>query len=153
MPDFPDTFGPAVERQPVHPTITQRQISDLVEQFYAKVQVDERLGYLFAEGMEKNWPEHLGRMKEFWRSVLLKTGEYKGKPVPAHMKLAEIKTEDFQSWLALFEETATEVMENEAIPIVLRTAERIASSLWLARNTDLFAKTPDWAELRQAAAS
>ncbi len=66
------------------------------------------------------------------------------------MKLAEIKTEDFHQWLTLFEETATELMEADAVPIVLETAERIATSLWLARNNDIFAKTPVWSELRHA---
>ena len=151
MSDFPFAVGPKIERQPVHPSINETQISHLVDQFYTKVRAHDRLGLLFAQGMEKDWPEHLERMKAFWRSVLLKTGEYKGKPVPVHMKLAEIKTEDFQQWLTLFEETAHELMDEEAVPIVLETAERIATSLWLARNNDLFAKTPVWAELRQAA--
>ncbi len=153
MSDFPLTVGPRIERKPVHPTIDAAQISDLVDQFYGKVRAHERLGFLFAQGMEKDWPEHLNRMKAFWRSVLLKSGEYKGKPVPVHMKLAEIKTEDFQQWLSLFEETASELMDAEAVPIVLETAERIATSLWLARNSDIFAKTPVWAELRQVAAN
>ncbi len=151
MSDFPFTVGPKIERKPVHPSIDAAQISDLVDQFYGKVRADDRLGFLFAQGMEKDWPEHLSRMKAFWRSVLLKSGEYKGKPVPVHMKLAEIKTEDFQQWLSLFEETASELMDAEAVPIVLETAERIATSLWLARNSDIFAKTPVWSELRQVA--
>ena len=152
MSEFPFTVGPKIERTPVHPSIDTAQISALVDQFYAKVRAHERLGHLFADGMEKDWPEHLDRMKAFWRSVLLKTGEYKGKPVPAHMKLEEIKTDDFRQWLQLFEETASNLMAPEAVPLVLKTAERIASSLWLARNPDPFTKVPVWSELRQAQA-
>ncbi len=153
MSDFPFTVGPKIERRPVHPTIDTFQISELVDQFYTKIRADERLGLLFAEGMEKDWPEHLDRMKAFWRSVLLTTGEYKGKPVPVHMKLPEIRTEDFQSWLALFEETANDLLDPGAVPIVLETAERIATSLWLARNPDPFTNPPVWSDLRQAAAA
>jgi len=152
MPDFPFTVGPKIERRPVHPTIDTVQISELVDQFYTKIRADERLALLFAEGMARDWPAHLDRMKAFWRSVLLKTGEYKGKPVPAHTKLAEIKTEDFQRWLFLFEETAIELFDPAAVPIVLETAERIATSLWLARNPDPFTNPPVWSDLRQAAA-
>ncbi|MEM8688046.1 MAG: group III truncated hemoglobin [Pseudomonadota bacterium] len=152
MSELPFTVIPNVERTPVHPSIDIEQISALVDQFYTNVRAHERLGYLFANGMEKDWPEHLDRMKAFWRSVLLKTGEYKGKPVPAHMKLEEITTDDFNQWLQLFEETASSLMEPEAVPLVLKTAERIASSLWLARNPDPFSKVPVWSELRQVQA-
>ncbi|MEM8646725.1 MAG: group III truncated hemoglobin [Pseudomonadota bacterium] len=150
MSDFPITVGPRIDRIPVHATIDPEQISALVDQFYAKVRADERLGYLFAKGMEKEWPEHLERMKAFWRPVLLKTGEYKGKPVPAHMKLEEITTEDFCQWLRLFEETAASLMDPDAVPLVLKTAERIASSLWLARNPDPFSTVPVWSEHRRS---
>ncbi len=152
MSDFPIIQGQKADRTPVHPSIDAAQISALVDQFYAKVRAHERLGLLFANGMEKDWPEHLERMKAFWRSVLLKTGEYKGKPVPAHMKLEEITTDDFNQWLQMFEETASSLMVPEAVPLVLKTAERIASSLWLARNPDPFSKVPVWSELRQAQA-
>ncbi len=41
VPVSPDlTVMPAGSRDPVHPAITEALISDLVEQFYAKVQKD-----------------------------------------------------------------------------------------------------------------
>ena len=83
-------------------------------------------------------------MKSFWRSVLLKTGEYKGKPVPVHMKLEGIETEDFRIWLGLFEETLAELFEPEARPPILQSASRIATSLWFARNPDPFTSPPAW---------
>ena len=145
----PLQVSPRGERRPVHPTITSEQISLLVEEFYGKIRAHERLGMLFADNMERDWPEHLERMKTFWRSVLLKSGEYKGRPIPVHMKLPEIRTEDFREWLRLFDETAREVLAPGARPIVLEAAERIATSLWLARSTDIFSNPPKWSEGRR----
>jgi truncated hemoglobin YjbI len=34
-------------------------------------------------------------MKQFWSSVLLKTRTYSGQPVPVHLKLGEVRREDF----------------------------------------------------------
>ncbi len=144
MSDFPFTVGPKIERRPVHPTIDATQISELVDQFYTKIRADERLGLLFAEGMERDWPEHLDRMKSFWRSVLLRTGEYKGKPVPAHLKIDGIEVTDFQLWLRLFVETANEKFAPEVAGLVESAALRIATSLWLSRATDPFALPLEW---------
>ena len=83
-------------------------------------------------------------MKAFWRSVLLKTGEYKGKPVPAHTRLTDVATQDFRTWLGMFEQSVAEVFAEAAQPIVLDAARRIASSLWLAMSADPFSKPPDW---------
>ena len=49
MPEFPDAVGPKIERRPVHPTINEAQISNLVDQFYTKVRAHQRLGVLFAQ--------------------------------------------------------------------------------------------------------
>ncbi len=140
-----------IERTPAHPSITAEQISDLVDTFYGHVQDDARLGPIFAQHVDGDWAPHLDKMKSFWRSVLLKSGEYKGRPVPAHVKMTEVTTQDFQTWLALFKATVDNVFEQDARPIVMEVAERIASSLWLAMNMskDPFAKPPVWSERKQ----
>lgn len=131
-------------RMPAHDTITPEQVSHLVDSFYERVRSDEQLAPLFLTHMSLDWPEHLGRMKSFWRSVLLKTGEYKGKPVPAHTKMQNVETEDFAHWLDLFGLTVREVFAPAAQPIVIEAAERIATSLWLAMKADPFSKPPIW---------
>ena len=131
-----------IDRKPAHPTITAEQISDLVDQFYTDIRANDQLGPIFARHLDGKWDQHLAKMKAFWRSVLLKTGEYKGKPVPAHVKLKEVKTDDFFLWLKMFDATVSEVFHPDARPIVIEAAERIASSLWLAMNKDPFATHP-----------
>ncbi|WP_346899908.1 group III truncated hemoglobin [uncultured Roseibium sp.] len=134
---------PAVRRQPAHPSIDSAQISALVDTFYGRIREDERLGPVFDGRLGGRWDPHLGKMKAFWRSVLLKTGEYKGQPVPTHYKLKEVVSDDYRIWLELFRETAFEVFEDEeAARIVIRQAEKIAQSLWMATIASPFDKVP-----------
>ena len=60
----------------------------LVNAFYARVRADAQLGPVF-NGAIDDWPEHLGKLADFWSSVMLTTGRYKGQPVPAHRKHAD----------------------------------------------------------------
>lgn len=136
--------APHLRRLPAHPSITRDQIDALVEGFYARVRGDDRLGPIFEARVNGNWPAHLARMKGFWRSVLLKTGEYKGRPVPAHVRIGRLEDDHYVRWLALFRETVRETFEAGAQPIVIEAAERIAQSLWLATSGELLAKPPQW---------
>jgi len=147
MSDDLSVRGAIVDRSPVHPSITREQISDLVETFYGHVRMNPRLGPIFEARIAGNWPPHLAKMKQFWSSVLLRTGEYKGKPVPAHARLSEVQTEDFVIWLSLFRSTVAEIFADDAQPIVIETAERIASSLWIAMGSNLLKRPPTWSEL------
>ena len=134
------------ERQPLHASITAEQISDLVEMFYERVQHDARLAPIFKKHVPGDWGPHLDVMKGFWRSVLLKTAEYDGRPVPVHVKLGRLDEDDFRAWLKLFGATVDEVFQPGAHALVVEAAERIATSLWLATNGDLLARPPAWSE-------
>lgn len=136
---------PAGSRLPAHPSIDPEQISALVDTFYGRIQQDPRLGPIFDNALAGYWGPHLDKMKSFWRSILLKTGEYKGRPVPAHFKLKDVVSDDYRIWLELFRETAFKVFkEEEAARIVIRQAEKIAQSLWLATVASPFDKLPEF---------
>lgn len=124
-------------RKPAHPSISKDQICALVERFYETVWADPILGPIFSNRIGDDRAAHLEKMKLFWSSVLLRTGAYKGKPVPAHQKLSEVRAGDFEVWLDHFRRTAWQVFSPEAAPIVISIAERIALSLWQAMNLDL----------------
>lgn len=132
--EFPARAG---RRDPVHASITHEQISELVERFYDYVREDKRLGTIFdvriAASSDGDWQPHLNKMKKFWASVLLKTGEYKGQPVVVHNGLPDLEEADFVIWLDLFAKTVTEIMEPDARSPVFEAARRIAQSLYLAR--------------------
>lgn len=120
-------------RCPAHPTITTDQISSLVEKFYMAIGDDPRLGPIFTSRNHHHWQPHLDKMKQFWRSVLLKTGEYKGQPVPVHMQIEELESGDFSRWIGLFEKVSADCFDPAAVEIVNEYARRIARSLWLSR--------------------
>jgi len=107
-------------------------IGGIVRDFYARVRTDERLGPIFARHIAGDWEPHLEKMTDFWCSVILKTGEYQGRPVPAHLKLKEVRESDFAIWLGLFRQTVQERCSPEVAGVFIERAERIARSLQLA---------------------
>jgi hemoglobin len=109
------------------PPITETQIASLVERFYAKVRADPEIGPVFNHAVA-NWDAHLDLLKDFWSTVLLTTGRYKGNPLLAHFPLA-IGEGDFARWLKLFSETAGEVMPASQAAIVTRKADLIAMNM------------------------
>jgi hemoglobin len=123
---------PAPERPLTHPHVDRAFVGRLVRTFYGRVCRDPRLGPIFAREIAGDWEPHLEKMTEFWCSVILKTGTYDGRPVPAHVKLKDVTESDFAIWLGLFGETARELCEAEVAAIFIERAERIARSLQTA---------------------
>ncbi len=107
--------------------ITETEISNLVERFYAKVRVDPDIGPVFNDAVQ-NWDTHLALLKDFWSTVLLTTGRYKGNPLLAHFPLP-IEERYFARWLELFSETANEVMPASHAATVTRKADLIAMNM------------------------
>jgi hemoglobin len=111
--------------------MTEEQLTTLVHSFYGKVREDEVLGPVF-NGAISDWPHHLGKMVDFWSSVMLTTGRYKGNPLMMHLKhIARIRPDMFGRWLELWRETAGEVLDQAGAAAVSAKAERIAESLQL----------------------
>jgi hemoglobin len=123
---------PQPEGPLTHPQIDRAFIGRLVRDFYGRVREDERLGPIFAGVIGEDWEPHLEKMTEFWCSVILKTRSYEGRPVPAHLKLKQVREEDFAIWLSHFRKTANELCPPGVAEIFIDRAERIAESLKLA---------------------
>jgi hemoglobin len=107
--------------------ITEQEIALLVDRFYAKVRVDPEIGPVFNDAVQ-NWDAHLALLKDFWSTVLLTTGRYKGNPLLAHFRLP-IEERYFARWLTLFRETANEVMTAPHAEVVIQKANFIALNL------------------------
>jgi hemoglobin len=118
-------------RQPISPAIDEAIIRSLVHGFYAKVREDPKIGPIFNRVIGGDWDQHLAKMCDFWSSVMLLTGTYKGNPMVAHMRLKMVRPEHFERWLALFRETATELCDPEVAALFVGKAENIARSLQL----------------------
>jgi hemoglobin len=108
------------------PVITEQQISTLVDSFYAKVRRDEEIGPIF-NAIIDDWPHHLDLLKKFWSTVLLTTGRYKGDPMMKHLQLP-LDPDHFNRWLALFAETANEVLPPPIAANIVAKSERIAQN-------------------------
>lgn len=115
-------------RQPVHPSINEEQVSELVDHFYQRIAVDPRLAPIFRSRLPGDWAPHLQKMKLFWSSVLLRTGKYSGSPVQIHQSIPDLSIEDFQRWLDLFYHSVSSVFEPEAADLVKEIAARISRS-------------------------
>jgi hemoglobin len=112
-------------------TIDEAALHRLVDTFYARVRADERIGPLFNEAIA-DWPEHLDKLQSFWSSVMLTSGRYKGRPLPAHIKHGDrMPAAAFDRWLALWKQTTSELFEPAAAAALQDKADRIAESLQL----------------------
>jgi hemoglobin len=107
--------------------ITETEIASIVERFYGKVRVDSEIGPVFNDAVQ-NWDAHLALLKDFWSTVLLTTGRYKGNPLLAHLPLP-IEERYFARWLELFSETAKEVVPASQAAIIMRKADLIAMNM------------------------
>ncbi|MGX8009989.1 group III truncated hemoglobin [Mesorhizobium sp. ORM8.1] len=127
-----DRARPDAEQPLDHAGFDRTSIGRLVREFYTNVRQDKRLGPIFAREVVGDWEPHLEKMTDFWCSVILKSGDYHGRPVPAHLKLKDVTEADFEIWQGLFSQTATELFAPETAAVFVDRAERIATSLKLA---------------------
>ena len=118
-------------RKPVHAQISEETIRALVHAFYARIRNDAVLGPIFARVLGGDWGPHLAKMCDFWSSVMLMSGRYKGNPMIAHMRLKMVRPEHFALWLDLFGQTADQVCPPDIAPLFRARAENIARSLQL----------------------
>lgn len=109
--------------------IDDGMIERLIRAFYRRVQQDPLIGPVFAQRIA-DWEPHLQQMFAFWSSVALMSGRYHGQPMQRHLALP-IDGRHFDRWLALFEETARELVPRAAAEHFIAAARRIGESLEL----------------------
>jgi hemoglobin len=107
-------------------------LRELLDRFYARVRDDAELAPIFNAAID-DWSEHLDRLSDFWSSVMLATGRYKGNPMARHMPHAKVITPAmFTRWLALWEATTNEMAPPDIALLMQAKARRIGASLELA---------------------
>jgi hemoglobin len=112
--------------------ITESEIVQLVDAFYEKVRRDAVLAPVFERAIAPDtWPVHLAKMYDFWSSVMLTTGRYKGNPLAVHLQVQGLEESMFARWLTLFKATADERLAPDLAAAFRLRAERIAASLKL----------------------
>jgi hemoglobin len=111
-------------------TISESSIVTLVDRFYSRVGQDEILGPVFAEKIGNDWEPHLQTMRDFWSSLMLASGSYKGNPMLKHLLLEpRIGSEHFERWLAIWKQTTSELFPPKTAAVLVRKAEGMAERL------------------------
>ncbi|KAB0679127.1 group III truncated hemoglobin [Aureimonas leprariae] len=114
------------------PQLDEIALLRLVDRFYERVRADPLLAPVFGAAVS-DWDDHLARLTDFWSSVMLTSGRYKGNPVALHLLHAGAMTpERFERWLALWTLTSGEMLPADTATIIQGKAARIAESLQLA---------------------
>jgi hemoglobin len=112
------------------PLFTEADIHKLVQSFYAKVRKDALLAPIFATKIKADdWERHMGHIADFWSSIFLKTGRFKGNPMGKHARLEGLTPAHFAHWLSLFRQTAAAVLLPAQVEAIHTLAKRIAQSL------------------------
>jgi len=113
-------------------TISEAQLTTLVDRFYTRVRQDPLLGPLFSDTVA-DWPGHIEKQTRFWSSVIRGSGRYKGDPAAAHARHADrIDPAMFARWLALWSEITGELFAPDEAARLQAKAARIGESLQLA---------------------
>lgn len=112
--------------------IDEAGLAQLVATFYARIRADAELGPIFNAAIH-DWPDHIAKLTDFWASVMLSSGRYKGNPVAAHRQHSDrITPELFERWLRIWQRTTSDIMTADAAAALQAKAGRIAESLQLA---------------------
>lgn len=86
-------------------TITEDNLQVFTKAFYDAVQEDDLLGPVFHARIgttDEDWAPHMERVNQFWSSLLLNKGTFKGKMVPIHNQIPNLETEHFKRWMEIF---------------------------------------------------
>lgn len=126
LPRTPLRVGPGVAVG-----VTEEMIEAVVHGFYAEIRRDPALGPIFERAIGDRWDPHLAKMCDFWSSVLLMTGRFKGQPMAVHARIEQIRPTHFARWLHLFRQTVQRLCPPEAASLFVAKAEMIAESLQL----------------------
>ena len=120
--------------------LNEQSIAVLVDTFYARVRKDDVIGPVFNR-VVADWPEHLAKLKDFWSSVVLSAGTYKGNPMMAHLPIPEMDHRHLERWLSLWDLTLSEIYEPDIAEIFLGKAimvgERFVAVSTHMRNAQL----------------
>lgn len=122
-----------IDGAPLPEALDEQLVRQVVHGFYGEIRKDDLLGPIFNRAIKPEaWPGHLHKMCDFWSSTLLRTGRYQGRPLPAHLAIAELDEAHFRRWLQLFRGVVTRVCPPELAILFMSRAVRIAHSFRLA---------------------
>lgn len=113
------------ERPGAEIQVTEDDLLRLVKEFYSRASADPVIGPVFARAIP-DWESHYRIVQNFWSRTLLGTSRYSGMPFAAHIPL-QLRPEHFARWVALFKETATQVLEPVAAARAIAKVEHMST--------------------------
>lgn len=102
----------------------------LVNTFYDRVKVDEKIGYIFTQIIGEDWSHHLPIIYNFWNMVLFSAPGYVGSPVKKHVdldKITALNKEHFDHWLVLWRGTTDSLFAGEIADMAKNKATLMAN--------------------------
>ncbi len=105
--------------------LTKVDVKLLVDEFYKKVRIDDKLADIFNTIIQNRWPQHLEKMYKFWQTVLLGEHTYYGSPFKPHASMP-LEVEHFNRWLQLFNDTIHANFEGAKANEAICRAEKMA---------------------------
>ena len=106
--------------------VGRSDVEKLVNTFYSAARQDALLGPVFEQAIGSRWDEHLGKMYNFWETVLLGAHTYGGGPFPPHARLP-IHDEHFQRWVTLWKATIDDHFVGERADEAKWRADKMAT--------------------------
>ena len=106
----------------------REDIEFLVDTFYKKIIVDDKIGFFFTKVIKLDWNKHIPAMYDFWETTLLGVAKYKGNPMLKHIDLNAIEklnAEHFERWLSLWKETIQGNFVGEISEQAIKKADQI----------------------------
>ena len=111
--------------------ISEEQIRQLVDSFYGKIRADADLGPIFERVVAGDWETHLAKMYDFWSSVMLTTGYYRGSLMAVQKHMGGLEIGRLDRCFALFGDSCDELLDSETAGLCWLKAAHIAESLKL----------------------
>jgi len=85
--------------------VTEENLKVFLKAFYDDVKEDPLIGPVFIGRLgttDEDWAPHMERVNMFWCSVLLQTGQFKGKMIPIHNQIPGLEIQHFKRWMEIF---------------------------------------------------
>lgn len=112
--------------------ISEEQIRQLVDSFYGKIRADADLGPIFERVLADDWGAHWGEMYDFWSSVMLTTGYYRGSLIAVQKHMGGLEIGLLDRCFALFGDSCDELLDSEGAGLCWLKAVHVAERLKLS---------------------
>jgi len=116
---------------------TRADIILLVDSFYKRVQLNDKIGPIFTEIAKVDWTHHLPKMYDFWESILFGKATYKGNPMLTHFAINDkvpLQTAEFDTWKNLFYQTVDDLFTGPNAETIKQKAQSIADLMHFKLN-------------------